>query len=228
MSELMRCENIYRTYRTGPATVEVLKGLDLTVEEGSIVTVSGASGVGKSTLLHIMGVLDRPTAGRVLIRGTDVTRFDRRRLNQVRNAEIGFVFQFYHLISEFTALENVMLPALVRGRRMKELRPRAAELLEAVGLAERTDHRPNELSGGEQQRVAIARALFNEPALVLADEPTGNLDEQTSEEIIALLWDIHRQRGTTMVIVTHERDIAARADLWVRIEHGRTTVVKGK
>jgi len=226
MNKLMECNGIVKTYRTGPAAVEVLKGLDLTVDEGSIVAISGASGVGKSTLLHIMGVLDRPTAGRVLLRGTDVTELDRRRLNRVRNDEIGFVFQFYHLIGEFTAIENVMLPALVQGRPADELQPRAVELLEAVGLAERTDHRPNELSGGEQQRVAVARALFNDPALVLADEPTGNLDERTSEEIIALLWDIHQQRGTTMVIVTHEPDIAVRADKWVRIEDGRATVVE--
>jgi len=226
MSELMRCENIYKTYRTGPAAVEVLKGLDLEVQENSIVAISGASGIGKSTLLHIMGVLDEPTDGRVLLRGTDVTHLDRRRLNRVRNDEIGFVFQFYHLINEFTALENVMLPALVQGRRIDELKPRAIELLDAVGLAERMDHKPNELSGGEQQRVAIARALFNEPALILADEPTGNLDEQTSEGIVALLWDIHRRLGTTLVIVTHEPEIAARAHQWVRIEDGRATIVE--
>jgi len=225
MSELMRCENIYKTYRTGPAAVEVLKGLDLAVEEHSIVAISGASGIGKSTLLHIMGVLDEPTDGRVLLRGTDVTQLDRRRINRVRNKEIGFVFQFYHLINEFTAIENVMLPALVQGRRTNELQPRATELLDAVGLAERMDHKPNELSGGEQQRVAIARALFNEPELILADEPTGNLDERTSEEIVELLWDIHSRLGTTLVIVTHEPEIAARADQWIRIEDGKATIV---
>jgi len=226
MSELMRCENIYKTYRTGPAAVEVLKGLDLEVQENSIVAISGASGIGKSTLLHIMGVLDEPTDGRVMLRGTDVTHLDRRRINRVRNKEIGFVFQFYHLINEFTALENVMLPALVQGIRTNELEPRAVELLDAVGLAERMDHKPNELSGGEQQRVAIARALFNEPALILADEPTGNLDERTSEEIVSLLWDIHGRLRTTMVIVTHEPEIAARADQWIRIEDGRAAIVE--
>jgi len=225
MSELMRCENVHKTYRTGPATVRVLKGLELTVDEGSIVAVSGASGVGKSTLLHIMGTLDRPTEGRVILDGTDVTQLDRRRLNRVRNRHIGFVFQFYHLINEFTALENVMLPALVQGSPRTELVERAGDLLDAVGLAERMDHRPAELSGGEQQRVAIARALFNRPSLLLADEPTGNLDERTSAEIIELLWDIHRVHGTTMVIVTHEPDIAARADLWIRLEDGRTVPV---
>ena len=210
----------------GPSTVNVLKGIDLSIAEGSIVAISGASGIGKSTLLHIMGTLDRPTEGRLVLNGTDVTALDKRRLNRIRNEEIGFVFQFYHLINEFTAVENVMLPALVQGRPKSELTKKSVELLESVGLAERLGHRPNELSGGEQQRVAIARALFNEPSIILADEPTGNLDEKTSDEIVSLLWDIHRQRSTTMVIVTHEPDIASQADQWIKIEDGQAVPIE--
>jgi ABC-type lipoprotein export system ATPase subunit len=226
MTELVRCENVHKSYRMGSSTVHVLKGLDLSISEGSIVAISGASGIGKSTLLHIMGTLDRPTDGRIVINNTDVTSLDRRRLNRIRNEKIGFVFQFYHLINEFTAVENVMLPALVQGRSKSELTKKSIELLESVGLAERLDHRPNELSGGEQQRVAIARALFNEPSIILADEPTGNLDEKTSDEIVSLLWNIHRERATTMVIVTHEPDIASRADQWVKIEDGQAVPVE--
>ncbi len=226
MTDLLKCENVHKSYRTGLSAVNVLKGLELTIEEGSVVAISGASGIGKSTLLHIMGTLDRPSEGRVILRGTDVTALDQRQLNRIRNNEIGFVFQFYHLISEFTAVENVMLPALVQGRHKDTLTERSVELLESVGLGDRLDHRPSELSGGEQQRVAIARALFNEPSVILADEPTGNLDATTSDEIVTLLWEIHKRRSTTMVIVTHEPDIAAKADRWVRIEDGVAVPVK--
>ncbi len=220
MDDIYVCENVKKIYRSGPQVVEVLRDVSMTVEPGRITAVSGVSGAGKTTLLNLLGTLDRLTSGSIRFRGREIARFSARELNQVRNAEIGFVFQFYYLVPELTAIENVMLPGLVRGKRRSALSGRARELLEQVGLAERLNHRSAELSGGEQQRVAIARALFNEPQVVLADEPTGNLDERTSEGIQQLIWRLNRDRGTTFVIVTHEEHMARQADSWLTLVDG--------
>lgn len=220
MDDIYVCENVKKVYRTGPNVVEVLKNVNMTVQPGKITAVSGVSGAGKTTLLNLLGTLDKPTGGSMRFRGKDMSRMSARELNQVRNGEIGFVFQFYYLVPELTAIENVMLPGLVRGKARSTLSAHARELLEQVGLAERLKHRSAELSGGEQQRVAIARALFNEPQVVLADEPTGNLDERTSEGIQQLIWRLNRGRGTTFVIVTHEENIARQADTWCTLVDG--------
>lgn len=220
MEDIYVCENLKKEYRTGPQRLEILKGVNMTVQEGRITVVSGVSGAGKTTLLNLLGTLEKPTAGSVKFRGKDARRLDAGELNRLRNAEVGFVFQFYHLLPELSALENTMLPGLVLGKSRSALAKRAKELLEKIGLGARLDHKPAELSGGEQQRVAIARALFNEPQVVLADEPTGNLDERTSGEIERLIWDLNRDLGTTFVIVTHEESLARQADKWLRLVDG--------
>jgi predicted ABC-type transport system involved in lysophospholipase L1 biosynthesis ATPase subunit len=203
--------------------VEVLKGIDLEVAPGEAVAVVGPSGAGKSTLLHILGGLDAPDQGRVLLDGRDVYAMNDAARAAARNADIGFVFQFYHLLPELNAFENVMLPVFVasRGRvSMKEMRSRAKMALERVGLGARLDHKPSQLSGGEQQRVAISRALVNEPRLLLCDEPTGNLDSKTGEEVIALLLNLSREKDRTLVIVTHDESIAARCSRTVHMRDG--------
>ncbi|HJK96787.1 MAG TPA: ABC transporter ATP-binding protein [Polyangiaceae bacterium LLY-WYZ-14_1] len=202
--------------------VEVLRGIDLVIEAGDMACVVGPSGAGKSTLLHILGTLDRPTSGSIRFSGDDVTRYSSSRLADFRNRTLGFVFQFHHLLPEFTALENVMMPGLIRGAAgRRELARRASELLEHVELGHRLSHRPGELSGGEQQRVALARALVLEPRLVLADEPTGNLDSQTSDQIHDILFRLNEERGTTFLIVTHSRDLAERMPRVLRMRDGR-------
>ncbi len=201
--------------------VVILEGIDLTIEQGEMLAVVGPSGAGKSTLLQILGTLDLPTSGAILYEGQDVTRYSAARLADFRNRKLGFVFQFHHLLPEFTALENVMMPGLIRGLPAAPLRNRATALLDEVGLAHRTTHRPGELSGGEQQRVALARALVMDPKLVLADEPTGNLDSKTSEGIHRLFSELNRQRGTTFLIVTHSRDLAERMARKVSMRDGR-------
>ena len=221
---VMECRQVVKTFVDGTRRLEILRGLDLAIHRGEVLAISGPSGVGKSTLLHIMGTLDRPTSGTVLFGGTDFTKMPRHQVNRIRNEEIGFVFQFYHLLPEFTALENVMMPALCKGRPRKALQERATHLLERVGLSERMTHKPGRLSGGEQQRVAIARALFNEPSVVLSDEPTGNLDESTGRGILDLLFDLSETEQMTLVIVTHDDDVAARAHRWVHMHEGRVVV----
>ena len=221
MSDVVRAIGLQKVYRTGTLEVEVLRDIDCAFHANETVAVVGASGVGKSTLLHVLGTLDRPTAGVVKYGEQDVTSLDDRGLAALRNQRVGFVFQFFHLLPEFTALENVAMPALVAGRSVGEAHSRAAELLEAVGLGARARHRPDELSGGEQQRVAIARALVNEPDIVFADEPTGNLDADTSDSVLGVLWDVHRARGTTLVVVTHDPGVAARADRVLHLVDGR-------
>lgn len=220
MSNVIECVGVEKTYDDGTRTLRILRGVNLDVREGEILAICGPSGVGKSTLLHLMGTLDRPTAGEILFRGTPLQKMGRGTVNRVRNEEIGFVFQFYHLLPEFTALENVMMPALARGQRRAECRQRAEEILERVGLQDRMTHKPGRLSGGEQQRVAIARALFNKPSVVLADEPTGNLDERTGAEITELLWDLNAREGVTLVLVTHDEALAHRATRWVLMHDG--------
>jgi lipoprotein-releasing system ATP-binding protein len=193
-------------------TLEVLKGIDFSMEKAEVVAIMGASGAGKSTLLQILGTLLTPDSGSLLIDGTDVLALKGNALSAFRNQRIGFVFQAHHLLPEFTARENVMMPALIGGTGISQARKKADELLEAVGLAQRATHKPSELSGGEQQRVAIARALINTPAILFADEPTGNLDTRTKDEIHQLLLDIRRDRGQSVVIVTHDNDLARLCD----------------
>ena len=202
-------------------TLDVLRGVSLEVARGEVVAVVGASGAGKSTLLQIAGTLMRPDGGRVVIDGTDVGALGDRALSRFRNERIGFVFQFHHLLPEFTALENVMIPALIGRRDKRAAARRAAELLETMGLAERLEHKPAALSGGEQQRVAIARALMNDPAVLLADEPSGNLDSRNREEIHRLFFDLRDRTGQTVVIVTHDEGLAATADRRVVMSDGR-------
>jgi len=216
---LVTVKNVTKTFEHEGRSLEVLKGIDLEIGSGEMVTIVGPSGAGKSTLLHLIGTLDLPTEGRILYGGRDVTRLGSSDLAEFRNRSIGFVFQFHHLLPEFTALENVMMPGLIQGGR--RLEDRARELLGEVGLSERLTHRPGELSGGEQQRVALARALLMEPKLVLADEPTGNLDSQTSDSVQSLIFDLNRRHGITFLIVTHSRDFAAMMPRQVSMKDGR-------
>ena len=201
-------------------SLEVLKGLDFSVEKGEVVAIMGASGAGKSTLLQILGTLSTPDAGELKIDGTDVLRLSSRELSDFRNRKLGFVFQFHHLLPEFTAIENIMIPAFIAGKGMKEAREEASELLARVGLSERASHKPSELSGGEQQRVAIARAIINRPAVLFADEPSGNLDSRTKEEIHSLFFSLRETLGQTIVIVTHDGSLAAMCDRCLNMKDG--------
>jgi lipoprotein-releasing system ATP-binding protein len=218
---LVQIEDLRKSFQHEGRTLDVLKGIDLNIYPGQILAIVGPSGAGKSTLLHCMGTLDLPTAGRIRLSGEELTTMSGWRLAAVRNRTIGFVFQFHHLLPEFNALENVMLPGLIQGRPRKDMERRARSLLEEVGLAERTTHRPGELSGGEQQRVAVARALALDPKLLLADEPTGNLDTATSDAIHELFFQINREHGTTIVVVTHNPAFAERMPRVVRLRDGR-------
>ncbi len=221
MSSILEVRSLCKTYVIGSNRVEVLRGIDLVLEAGTTTALVGASGAGKSTLMHLLGALDRPTSGTVLFRGEDVFKKNDRELAAFRNRSIGFVFQFHHLLPEFTALENVMMPALIaRVNRPKALKD-ASELLEDVGLGHRMAHRPGELSGGEQQRVAIARALALGPDILLADEPTGNLDMKTSDGIHAMLTDLQVRKGLTLVIVTHNERLALAMGSTVRLTDGK-------
>jgi len=217
---LLVATDLEREYRMGPEIVRVLKAVSLTVNRGETVAVIGASGVGKSTLLHVLGTLDRPTSGRVVFDGEDVFTRSEAGLARLRRTDVGFVFQFYNLLGEMTALENAMLPALLQRLPAAEARERASAALNDVGLANRLGHRPGELSGGEQQRVAIARALVGSPRLILADEPTGNLDPKTSEVIWDLFLRLGAERGLALVIATHNHDLAKKADRGYRLVDG--------
>jgi len=205
----------------GGRELTVLKGIHLDIARGEILAIVGASGAGKSTLLHIIGTLDRPTSGTVLFEEQDLFRLSDQEQAEFRNRRIGFVFQFHHLLPEFTALENAYLPALIQKRPAAQVRADATALLKDVGLGDRLDHKPGELSGGEQQRVAVARALMQRPDLVLSDEPTGNLDTHTGEALFALMRELNRARGTTFVIVTHNEKLSAQADRIIHMEDGR-------
>ncbi|WP_406678031.1 ABC transporter ATP-binding protein [Moorella sp. ACPs] len=217
---VIQLQGVTRIYASGENRVHALRGIDLEVAEGEMVAVMGASGSGKSTLMHILGCLDRPTGGRYLLHGQDVTRLTPDQLAYIRNRQIGFVFQSFNLIGNMTAWENVALPLIYAGVPRREMQARALTALRQVGLEGRENHLPSQLSGGQQQRVAIARALVNDPAIILADEPTGALDTRTSVEVMAIFQRLHRERGLTVVIVTHEPDIAAYCRRLVRVRDG--------
>ncbi len=216
---LIEIDGLCKSFETGDGSIDVLDGLSLTIEGGDRIAIVGQSGVGKSTLLHVLGTLDRPTAGSVRFRGEDVFSKSSPELARLRNEFVGFVFQFHHLLPEFSALENVMMPGLLQRRGFPEMRERAAEMLGEVRLDHRMQHKVGQLSGGERQRVAVARALVLEPPLVLADEPTGNLDPGTGDQIAELLLEVNRNHGTTLVVVTHSARMAEQL--------GRTLVLRG-
>jgi lipoprotein-releasing system ATP-binding protein len=218
---LIAAHDVVKGYRTAAGYVPVLAGVDLHVTPREMVAIVGASGVGKSTLLHVLGSLDRPESGRVVVAGQDVFALDEDHLREFRNRTLGFVFQFHHLLPEFTALENVMMPMLIARRPLAEAREKARALLEDLGLGHRADHRPGAMSGGEQQRVAVARALIQSPRALLGDEPSGNLDQETGERLHALLRRLNQEKGITVVVVTHNERLAAACDRVLRLEGGR-------
>ena len=218
---VVAAENLKKIYRMGLVDVHALRGISLTIQKGEIVAIMGPSGSGKSTLMNVLGCLDRPTSGKYILNGKDVSRLSGNDLAFIRNKEVGFVFQSYNLLPRATALANVMLPLRYwRGEKITNEEQRAEQLLIQVGLKERIHHRPYEMSGGEQQRVAIARALVNEPSIVLEDEPTGNLDSKSGKEIMALLLEVNKARGVTMILVTHSPEVAARTQRIIELEDG--------
>ena len=223
MNNLIRTVDLHKSYYDGATELPVLKGIDIEVEKGEILAIIGASGIGKSTLLHLIGGLDRPTQGKVFYENQDIFDFNDRELDRFRNHGVGFVFQFHHLLPEFTALENVALGALIAGKNAHDARTDARKLLDYVGLSERLEHHPSELSGGERQRVAIARALINQPQVVLADEPTGDLDRKTSTAVLDLLWDLNGRFDQTFIIVTHNQALAQRADRLIQLVDGKVS-----
>jgi lipoprotein-releasing system ATP-binding protein len=218
---LVQVAGMTKQFAHGTGVVSVLKGVDLTLHRGEMVTIIGASGTGKSTLLHCLGTLDLPSSGQILFEGVDVVELPPYELAEFRNRTIGFVFQFHHLLPEFTALENVMMPALIGRLPAAEARRRATEMLDAVGMSHRLRHRPGELSGGEQQRVAIARALVMRPKLLLADEPTGNLDTRTSDEVHSLLFRLNAEHDIAMLLVTHNMELAGQTPRVIRMADGK-------
>lgn len=225
-TQVIVTRGLEKSYAMGSGVVMALSGVDLEVDHGEMVAVMGVSGAGKTTLLHILGALDRPTKGEVILEGKSLSERTEIELARLRNQHVGFVFQFHHLLPEFSGLENVMIPGLLQGARKKEVEEQAKELLSRMGLAERWNHRPGELSGGEQQRVAIARALINNPSVILADEPTGNLDSSTAETIFELLREINEKNRQTILVATHNRSMAEKMDRVIAVVDGKIDHIK--
>ncbi len=218
---ILEAKNIKKWYETGDRSrLDVIKGISVSFEQGEVVAIVGRSGAGKSTLVHLLGLLDRPSEGEILFHGQEITQYTDEQISRIRNENIGFVFQFHHLLPEFTALENVLMPSLIAGKKGKEQNERARMLLQDVGLTDREHHRPGELSGGEQQRVAVARALMNSPKIVFADEPSGNLDVQNAELLHNLLFSLRDKHRQSFVIVTHNVELADRADRRITLSNG--------
>jgi len=223
LKELIQVQQLLKSYGNGTKRVEVLKGVDLNFSRGERAAIVGASGVGKTTLLHVLGTLDRPTGGKVFYEGKDIYALNEKELALFRNREIGFVFQFHHLLPEFSALENTMMPCLIQGIPKKESASQAEAILTLVGLKERLSHKPGELSGGEQQRVAVARALVLEPKVLLADEPTGNLDTKTGESVFDLLQELNQIKGVTLIVVTHNLKLAEKLSRQIQLIDGKAS-----
>lgn len=219
--EFISVQNLFKSFGNGIKRVDVLKGIDLNFNRGEAAAIVGASGVGKTTLLHILGTLERPTSGKVFYEGKDIFKLNENELARFRNTEIGFVFQFHHLLPEFNALENVMMPCLIAGLPKKEASNKAEEILISVGLKDRILHKPGELSGGEQQRVAVARAIVLEPKILLADEPTGNLDTKTGESVFELLQELNQKKGIALIIVTHNLRLAQKLSRQIQLIDGK-------
>ncbi|AMK78362.1 MULTISPECIES: lipoprotein-releasing ABC transporter ATP-binding protein LolD [Methylomonas] len=217
---VLQCQQLTKRYEQGDLNVEVLRGVDLAIHAGQRVAIMGASGSGKSTLLHLLGGLEKPSSGSVMLDGADLNRISAGKLSQLRNRSLGFIYQFHHLLGEFTILENVAMPLLIGKQSIKQAQQQAAELLKRVGLGHRMLHKPGELSGGERQRAAVARALINRPKCVLADEPTGNLDSKTAEQIYQLMLELNQELQVSFLVVTHDPDLAARMDRVLYMEDG--------
>lgn len=217
---MLRCKNIFKSY----GTLEVLKGIDLDIQKGEVISIVGSSGAGKSTLLHILGTLDKPDRGEISFNGVNITKLKDRELAKIRNEKIGFVFQFHNLLPEFTAIENVCIPAFIGAKNEKQTKEKALFLLQKLGIEQRAGHKPSELSGGEQQRVAIARALINSPDIVFADEPSGNLDSKNAEDLHQLIFQLRDELGQTFVIVTHNNDLAQMANRKIEMQDGKIKI----
>ncbi len=219
-SSILNCRQLTKRYDQGGLDVEVLRGVDLNIEKGERVAIMGASGSGKSTLLHLLGGLEKASGGEVILDGVDINKVSAAKLAKLRNKSLGFIYQSHHLLGEFTVLENVAMPLLIAGESVKQARIRAAELLQRVGLGHRVEHKPGELSGGERQRAAVARALINKPCLILADEPTGNLDSKTADQVYQLMLELNQELNVSFLVVTHDHELAARMGKVLHMEDG--------
>ena len=224
-SPILSCQQLTKRYQQGELNVEVLKGVNLSIAAGERVAIMGASGSGKSTLLHLLGGLDKPTSGEVVLDGVNLNKVSATKLARLRNKSLGFIYQSHHLLGEFTVLENVAMPLLIGGESVKQARIRAGALLQRVGLGHRIQHKPGELSGGERQRAAVARALINQPALILADEPTGNLDSKTAEQVYQLMLELNQELNVSFLVVTHDHELAAKMGQVLHMEDGLIVAV---